>query len=222
MVNNTHYTYILLQICTYIYIHMGIYIILYLHIYCILNNSIRILSVYCMCLHTLATATAYLRPVSSRHLWSWQRYHGPMQLTIRDLQESPTHTLWLLAANGGYSKRVIKGLYWYECQHLNHWILNDIKVSQLQTKPHQTIIFVDPLYWRNMDFFSIVPQTQFLRVTNCLPVRLSAFFLLQFKLKLSGNTCLGQNQTNPETQGDDNYNNDQHLQSRQMVWRFNI
>jgi hypothetical protein len=73
-----------------------------------------------------------------------------------------------------------------------------------------------------MDFFSIVPQTQFLRVTNCLPVRLSAFFLLQFKLKLSGNTCLGQNQTNPETQGDDNYNNDQHLQSRQMVWRFNI
>ena len=39
------------------------------------------------------------------------------------------------------------------CQHINHWILNDIKVSQLQTKPHQTIIFVDPLYWQNMDFF---------------------------------------------------------------------
>ena len=108
------------------------------------------------------------------------------------------------------------------CQHINHWILNDIKVSQLQTKPHQTIIFVDPLYWQNMDFFPIVPQTQFLRVTNCLPVRLSAIFLLPFKLKLSGNTCLGQNQTNLETQGDDNYNNDQHLQSRQMVWRFNI
>ena len=126
-----------IYMCVWVYIYiiymcMGIYI-LYLHIHCILNNSIRILSVYCMCIHTLATATAYLRPVSSRHLWSWQRYHGPMQLTIRDLQVSPTHTLWLLAANGGYSKRVanISTIgYWMILKYPN-FKQNHIKPSSL-------------------------------------------------------------------------------------------